>query len=154
MEVWEQIRTLTCWGAPPTTKDTSHQEKLWQRAFVVSNSNLKTLPQTQPVPPGSLTTFKDFNFQRTRRDAGWPVRGWVVPSPHTTGRDPEMKPERGCCFLSSRVKTPHSHPILNNGCGKSWEIKDVWYWFQKYFCFGQNTSLITFLVAVIFHKAV
>lgn len=60
MEVWEQIRTLTCWGAPPTTKDASHQEKLWQRALVVSNSNLKILPQTHPVP-GSLTTFKDFD---------------------------------------------------------------------------------------------
>lgn len=114
------------------------------------------------IAPNSSCTRLPYYFQRLRhlclgiirRDASWPVRGWVVLSPHTTGRDPEMKPERVCCLLSSRVKTPHTCPILNNSCGKSWEIKDVWYWFQKYFCFGQNTSLITFLVAVIFHKAV
>ena len=119
MEVWEQIRTLTCWGAPPATKDATHQEKLWQRALVVSNSNQKYCPKLILYQAPLLLSKTSTALRRTRRDASWPVKGWVVPSPHTTGRDPEMKPERGCSLQSSRVKTPHTHPILNNGCGKS-----------------------------------
>lgn len=44
--------------------------------------------------------------------------------------------------------------LIQNNCGNGWQIKDGCYRFQKYFCFQQNTFLITFLLAVIFHKPV
>lgn len=54
-------------------------------------------------------------------------------------------------YIISRIQNP-SVNIKN--CGNCWQIKDGCYRFQKYFCFQQNTFLITFLLAVIFHKPV